>query len=125
MLSIPDDRCYRATHQWAKLLPDGSYDVGITDFAQSELGDLMFVDCLAIGTSVKAGDSCATLESVKTASEVACPISGTIIAVNPSLKQRPEQLNESPYDHWILRIKPDSPLSDTNLLSASEYPQLL
>lgn len=123
-MAAPDDRRYRATHQWAKPLPDGCYDIGITDFAQSELGDLMFVELPAIGAVLKAGDACATLESVKTASDVACPLPGKVVAVNNALKQTPELLNQSPYDHWILRIQPDL-TQQSPLLSAVEYQRLL
>lgn len=124
-MSVPEDRRYCATHQWAKPIPAGGYAVGITDYAQNELGDLMFVELPELGKKVGVGDSCATLESVKTASDVAAPLAGTITAINDPLKAHPETLNQAPYDHWIVIIQPDQEANYAELLSPQDYLKLL
>ncbi|WP_297453991.1 glycine cleavage system protein GcvH [Ferrovum sp.] len=117
----PNDRRYSATHQWAQPTAEGTLAIGITDFAQDQLGDLMFVELASVGRVLKAGESCATLESVKTASEVASPISGTVYAVNETLKDHPEVLNTEPYDHWLVKITPHRAEDYTQLLTAEDY----
>ncbi len=124
-MPVPADRRYRATHQWAKRLPDGICEIGITDFAQSELGDLMFAMLPEPGTPVSEGKPCATLESVKTASDVTSPITGIITSVNERVRQNPEILNQSPYDHWIVCVRPEQDQSFLELLSAEAYQKLL
>ncbi|NDU85063.1 MAG: glycine cleavage system protein GcvH [Ferrovum sp.] len=121
MSSPPHDRRYSPTHQWALSLPDGTISIGITDFAQDQLGDLMFVELLEPGKTLRVGDSCGTLESVKTASEVASPVSGTIIARNDAVKDQPEVLNTHPYDHWLIKVLPSDPAEYANLLTAESY----
>ncbi|WP_297476176.1 glycine cleavage system protein GcvH [Ferrovum sp.] len=117
----PNDRRYSATHQWVQPTPEGTLAIGITDFAQDQLGDLMFVELASVGRILRAGESCATLESVKTASDVASPVSGTVHAVNDALKDHPEVLNAEPYDHWLVKITPHHAEDYTRLLTAEDY----
>lgn len=122
MSQAPDDLYYIATHQWLRLEKDGTGTIGITDFAQEELGDVVFVELPATGREVAAGAELGVVESVKTASDVFSPVSGKVLAVNSALGDNPELINESPYESgWICRIAL-SDLSETgSLLSAEAY----
>ncbi|PMQ01547.1 MAG: glycine cleavage system protein H [Dictyoglomus sp. NZ13-RE01] len=117
----PEDRKYSKEHEWAKL--DGNNAIiGITYHAQNELGDVVYVDLPSIGKEVKQGDILATVESVKTASEVYSPLSGKVVKVNEELKTKPELLNEDPYEKgWIAVIELSNPSEYETLLSAEEY----
>src|SRR5487761_2015259 len=97
----PEDRRYSATHQWARQNPDGSLTIGITDFAQAQLGDVVFVELPPVGKIVDAGEACAMVESVKSASDVHTPVAGMVIAVNESLPDTPESINTKPYESWF------------------------
>lgn len=115
----PDDRKYTASHEWVKA--EGSeLVIGITDHAQSELTDIVFVDLPAVGKAVDAGQSVLVLESVKTVSDVYSPVKGTVLAVNADLKAHPEWINQDPYGKgWIVRIKASG--APSGLLTAAEY----
>ena len=118
-MNTPDDRQYRNTHEWV-LEQDGTVLVGITDFAQDQLGDVVFVELPQVGRAVQEGDTVAVVESVKTASDIYAPVSGTISAVNDDLDAKPELINEDPYDRgWLFRIEPDGDLPQ--LLTAPAY----
>ncbi len=120
-ISYPDDRLYHAEHLWAKIEPDGTMLVGITDYAQNQLGGVIFVDLPAKGDTFKQGASCASIESVKVTSDACIPISGVVVKVNEELIEHPELLNEDPYGKgWIVSIKPDD-IHEKGLLSAAEY----
>ena len=107
-LTYPEDRSYHSEHLWAKAEPDGTMLVGITDYAQDQLGGVIFVDLPAVGEHFKQGVSCASIESVKITSDAIIPVSGEIVAVNEALADAPELLNDSPYDKgWLVRVKPD------------------
>ena len=122
MSSAPDTLYYLASHQWLKLDEDGTGLVGITDFAQSELGDVVYVELPAVGSLVKAGDEVSVVESVKTASEVYAPVSGEVLAVNEALQDTPEILNQSPYEAgWIYRVRLSAPAEVEDLLGAADY----
>jgi glycine cleavage system H protein len=120
-MKIPDDRRYAPSHQWARKEPDGSVAVGITDYAQEQLGDVVFVQQPAAGRKVKRGENCAVVESVKTASDIPAPVSGEIVAVNAALGDAPQKLNEEPYSAWLFRIKPGDAAELNDLLDASAY----
>jgi glycine cleavage system H protein len=120
-MSNPQDRRYSATHQWALPQGDGSLLVGITDFAQSQLGDVMFVQLPSMGQVVSMDEPCALVESVKTASDVYAPVAGTILAVNSTLPETPEMLNSTPYESWFFKLRPDSPKSWDTLMTAEQY----
>ena len=104
-LNLPVDVRYTKDHEWAKLTGD-TVKIGISDYAQDQLGDIVFVELPAVGDSFEEGDEFGTLESVKAVSELYAPISGEIVAVNEDLEDSPELLNQDPYNGWIIEIKP-------------------
>ena len=124
-MNVPSDRRYRDTHEWAKL-EDGLVVVGITDYAQGELGDVVYVELPEVGREVEAGEAVAVIESVKTASDIYAPVSGEIVAVNEALAEHPEKVNEDPYgEGWLFKIKPKDPTELEALLDAEAYKKLL
>ena len=126
MSSIPDDRKYTDTHEWARVLPDGTVEVGITDHAQQALGDLVFVEAPEAGRRVGAGEAYGVVESVKAASDLYSPVAGEVAAVNAELASAPERINQDPYGAgWIARIRADDATVVSSLLSAADYAKLL
>ncbi len=125
MTELPTELRYAKTHEWSKLEEDNIVRVGITDFAQSELGDLVYITMPEVGRRLKQGEQCATVESVKTASDLFAPVSGTIVAINDSLEDEPEQVNEAPYSAWMFAIKADNLAELDNLLDSEAYLQLI
>jgi glycine cleavage system H protein len=120
MSDSPADLKYTKSHEWIRTLADGNVEVGITDHAQSALGDLVFVEVPEVGKSLKAGDTFAVVESVKAASDVYAPLAGTVVEGNSALGGQPELINSEPYQGgWIMRIKPAG--VPTGLLTAAEY----
>lgn len=122
MSNIPAELKYVESHEWLRKEADGTITVGITDFAQAALGDVVFIELPEVGAEVEADDDIAVVESVKAASDVYAPIAGTIVAVNEELVDAPEKANEDPYgDAWFFRMEPaDAGVLDT-LLSAEDY----
>lgn len=119
-MNIPQDLKYTASHEWLRLGDDGVATVGITDHAQEQLGDVVFVELPEIGRKLKAGEECAVVESVKAASDVYSPLDGVIVEVNEALAENPELINQDPYgEGWILRIKTAATLAE--LLDATAY----
>ncbi len=125
MSNLPENLKYTKTHEWAKLESDNRVRVGITEFAQAELGDLVFIELPKIGRIVKAGEQCAVVESVKTASDLFSPVSGEVVSVNEDLSDTPEQVNDDAYDAWLFCVKADNPAELDVLLDASAYDQLI
>jgi glycine cleavage system H protein len=126
MTELPGDLLYTNEHEWLRREDDGSVTVGITDHAQSALGDLVYVELPEIGQVLEAEGEMAVVESVKAASDVYAPISGTVIAVNDALADDPEKINADPYgDGWIVRITPEGEFDDGDLLSPDEYQAVL
>ena len=124
-MNLPDNIKYTEDHEWVKLNDDIA-TIGITDFAQSELGDIIFVEFPENNIKTSKKDSIGTLEAVKTVADIFSPISGTIIELNEDLESNPELINENPYDNgWILKIKIDDPDEVSSLLSRSEYSKLI
>lgn len=120
-LSYPDDRRYHPDHLWAMPLGDGTFRIGITDFAQDQLGGIIFVDLPEVDAHFAQGISCAYIESAKVTSEAIVPLAGTVLEVNEALMDAPELLNNSPYaEGWLIRIKADNPDQD-GLLCAADY----
>lgn len=121
MTASPSDRRYTKSHEWVRV--DGSeLVVGITDHAQSELTDVVFVDLPKVGGAVTAGQSVLVLESVKTVADVYAPVAGTLLAVNTELKAHPELLNRDPYGAgWIYRLGPAAPFDPEGFLTAGAY----
>ena len=125
MSDLPSDLKYAASHEWARLEEDGTVTVGITDHAQSALGDVVYVELPEIGTVFAAGDEAGVVESVKAASDIYAPISGEVIAVNEVLDDTPETVNAEPYEGgWFFRLKPADESDLEELLSADAYGEL-
>jgi glycine cleavage system H protein len=122
MSDTPTDLAYAASHEWARKLEDNAIEVGISDFAQQALGDVVYVELPEIGRVVTAGEECCAVESVKAASDIYAPVSGEIIAINEDLDGEPELLNDSPFQNgWMFRIKASDLSEMDNLLSAADY----
>jgi glycine cleavage system H protein len=120
-MKIPDDLRYTATHQWVRMEPDGTAAVGITDHAQEQLGDVVFVQLPEAGRRVKRGENCAVVESVKAASDIPAPLSGEVVAINAAPGDAPEQLNQDPYGAWLFRVRPADAAELAALLDAAAY----
>ena len=118
-MNFPAELKYSRDHEWVKLLDDTTALVGISDFAQSELGDLVFVNLPAVGDDVVAGEAACDVESVKAVSDVMSPVTGSVAEVNEELDDSPELLNSDPYGAWIMKIENVTDFSE--LLSAEEY----
>lgn len=121
-MNTPDDLRYSESHTWSELLEDDLVRVGITDHAQGELGDIVFIELPELERNYTNGEECAVIESVKTASDLYCPVTGEIVEVNDELSDSPEKINADPYgDGWIFIIRPDDPDELNDLMDASEY----
>lgn len=125
MSELPENLKYAKTHEWSKLEADNIVRVGITDFAQEELGDLVYVELPELGKQFNAGEQCAVVESVKTASDLFSPIKGTVVEVNEAIVDSPEQVNDEPYDTWLFCLKADNPVDLDNLMDATAYQQMI
>ncbi len=126
MIEAPDNLKYTEAHEWLRLEDDGTVTLGITDHAQQALGELVFVDVPDAGDSFEVGDACAVVESVKAASDVYCPLAGTVAEANPALGDQPELINSGPYvEGWILRLQPQSTTDLDDLLDAEAYQQFV
>lgn len=126
MSKTPADLKYTKTHEWAKLLPDGSISVGISDHAQELLGDMVFVELPQVGAELAAGKECAVVESVKAASDVYAPVSGKVVEVNTAVADAPEKVNKDPYgDGWMFRLQPKSAGEINALLDAKGYADMV
>jgi glycine cleavage system H protein len=120
----PTDLKYTKDHEWVRL-GDQDAAVGITDFAQRQLGDIVFVELPEIGRRVAMGDVFGTIESVKAVSELFSPLSGEVIAVNNDLASHPETVNTRPHETWMIRLRPDAPAEAERLLGATAYADLV
>lgn len=124
-MNAPKDLKYSAEHEWVKT-EGGNIRIGITEFAQSELGDIVFVELPQVGDEIKAGDPFGSVESVKTVSELYAPISGKVVEVNTELEDSPEYVNESPYENaWMIVIEPADLTEVDGLLSPEKYEELI
>lgn len=125
MSEIPDNLRYTEEHEWVRH-GDGGLEVGITDHAQEQLGDVVYVDLPPEGTAVDAGDAFGEVESTKSVSDLYAPVSGTVAARNEVLEDRPELLNSDPYgEGWLVRIQPDDDHAVDGLLDAAAYRDLI
>lgn len=121
-MANPPELKYTESHEWLRQEADGSLTVGITAHAQDELGDLVYVELPEVGRSLAVGEACCVVESTKAASDVYAPVAGTIVAVNDSLPDAPERVNQEPFgEGWLFRIKPDDAGAFGKLMSASDY----
>ncbi|MBT2646139.1 glycine cleavage system protein GcvH [Bacillus sp. ISL-34] len=125
MTTTPKELRYTKEHEWVKT-EDGTVRIGITAFAQSELGDIVFVELPEIGDELKANEPFGSVESVKTVSELYAPISGKVVEVNEDLSDNPEYVNESPYEKaWMIVLEPSDSSDIEKLMSAEEYESLI
>lgn len=128
MSEVKDGLLYSEEHEWVIAIEGNTVRVGITDHAQAQLGDIVFIEFPAVGTSLSAGDSMGSIESVKTVSELYCPVSGTITKVNEELEASPELVNSSPYgDGWIAEVEVEGNVAEAvkHLLNAEQYTKLI
>ncbi len=124
-MNVPDDRRYTKDHEWARL-EDGRVRVGITDYAQDALGDVVFVQLPDVGAGVEAGGALSEVESTKSVSDVYAPVAGSVVEVNGDLADSPGRLNDDPYgEGWICLIEPSDPAVFDSLLDAEAYRQLI
>lgn len=125
ILSLPKDLLYSQEHEWVKR-EEGKARIGITDFAQDELGDIVFVELPEVGDEIKADEPFGSVESVKTVSELYAPISGKIVEVNEELQDNPEFVNESPYEKaWMVVVEPSDETELEKLLSETQYNDII
>src|SRR6476620_8065826 len=121
MSNIPSDLRYAKSHEWVRVAGDAA-TIGFTDHAQHELTDVVFVEVPAIGRKVKAGEACAVVESVKTASDIYSPVSGEVIDANKALSEKPDLVNSDPYgEGWFYKIKMTDPAELDKLLGPADY----
>ena len=124
-MNVPDDLRYTADHEWARL-EDGKVRIGITDYAQDALGDVVFVQLPEPGTTVQAGESFSEVESTKSVSDIYAPVAGVVVEVNAELSDTPQRLNDDPYgEGWICVIEPSDPSAYDQLLDAEGYRKLI
>ena len=124
-MNVPSDLRYSTDHEWVRKLDDGLVRIGITDYAQDALGDVVFVEVAEVGATVAAGAILGEVESTKSVSDLLAPVSGEVVAVNEDLEAAPERVNEDPYgDGWICEMRTESSTTD-GLLDASAYLALI
>lgn len=125
-MTFPEDCRYTKEHEWIRLGDDGLAAIGVTDYAQGELGDIVFVELEPEGTEVGPEDVFGTVEAVKTVSELFAPISGTIKAINEALEDAPETVNSDPYgEGWMVKIRPADPADIDSLMTVDEYKHMV
>jgi glycine cleavage system H protein len=121
-MQTPDTLRYARSHEWVSAPEDGIVTVGISDFAQDQLGDVVFVELPDVGRHVKAGEALAVVESVKTASDIYAPLAGEVVAVNEALEEAPEAINDAPYEGgWLFRLRVEDIAAWEGLLAAADY----
>ena len=121
MSNIPEDLIYTKSHEWV-CIENNTATIGITDHAQSELTDIVYVELPEVGRTLSRGEQCAVVESVKTASDIYAPVAGEVLEINPDLESSPEHVNEDPYEKgWFFKIKLDGGLDAPAVLNSSSY----
>jgi len=124
-MSFPENLKYTNDHEWIRVEGEVAY-IGITDYAQSELGEIIFIDVETIGEIVEQGQIFGSIEAVKTVSDLLMPVSGEVLELNPALEDHPELVNNSPYEEgWIIKVKLSDPAELDKLLSAEEYKEFI
>jgi glycine cleavage system H protein len=123
-VAYPDGLKYTKNHEWVEVSGDRA-KVGITDYAQQQLGDVVYVELPEVGTALKRGDPFGSIESVKAVSELYAPVSGEVVEVNTSLKTRPEAVNANPHESWMVVVKLTNPVEASDLLDAGQYADLV
>jgi glycine cleavage system H protein len=125
-MNFPSDVKYTKDHEWIKMVDDKTALIGITDFAQKELGDIVYIDITTIGKEMKAEEVFGTVEAVKTVSDLFLPVAGTILALNPLLEKQPELVNNDPYgDGWMIKLTVDNAGDVDKLMDAAAYEKLV
>lgn len=126
MSEIPTELKYTSDHEWVRMEDGGTLVVGLTDYAQEQLGDLVYVDTPEVGAVFIAADVCAVVESVKAASDVYAPMGGEVVAVNEVIEESPELISQDPYgEGWLFELKPEDPADWEDLLDSEQYEELL
>ena len=120
-MSMPADLKYTESHEWVRREADGTLTVGITEFAQEALGDMVFVELPEVGRALAKGEACAVVESVKAASDVYAPVAGTVVGANSALTEKPELINTSAFEAWLFKLKPANAADVDTLLDAAAY----
>jgi glycine cleavage system H protein len=120
-MKLPQELRYTESHEWARREPDGTVSVGITDHAQEQLGDIVFVEAPKVGRKVTAGEAVGVVESVKAASDIYAPVAGEVVGANDALATAPEVVNADAFAAWMYRLKPDNPADVDRLLDAAAY----
>jgi len=120
-MALPADLKYTESHEWVRREADGTLTIGITDFAQESLGDMVFVELPEVGRRLAKGEACAVVESVKAASDVYAPVAGEVVATNEQLADKPELINADAFAAWMYRLKPDDAAGIEALLDAAKY----
>ena len=123
-MPYPDDRKYTKDHEWVRVLGDMA-EVGITDFAQQQLGDVVYMELPEVGSRVVAGQSFGSIESVKAVSELFAPVGGEVVEVNTALKDHPEAVNTDPHSSWMIKVRVSNPGEAAGLLDSAQYQGLL
>ena len=123
-MSYPADLKYTKEHEWIRIEGDTG-TIGITDFAQQQLGDVVYVELPEVGATITAGQVFGTIESVKAVSELFAPVSGEVVAANGDLKNRPDHVNSRPHDSWMVKVKMATPGDGTSLMDAAAYEALI
>jgi glycine cleavage system H protein len=125
MSNVPADLKYTDEHEWVRKESDGTVTVGLTDHAQKTLGDIVFLELPKVGKQVEAGDPIGIVESVKAASDIYCPVTGEVVALNEDVSDAPEDVNADAYEAWLFRIKPAAGATTDHLLDAAAYSELI
>jgi glycine cleavage system H protein len=120
-MNIPADLKYTESHEWVRKEADGTVTVGITEYAQDALGDIVFVELPKVGKTFSAGDDAAVVESVKAASDIYAPVSGEVVAVNEAVTGAPESINSDAYGSWLFKLKPSDAAAVDGLLDSAAY----
>ncbi|MBY0574416.1 MAG: glycine cleavage system protein GcvH [Undibacterium sp.] len=120
-MTIPADRKYTASHEWVRTEADGTIAVGISDFAQDALGDIVFVDLPKVGQELAAAKDCCVIESVKAAGDVYAPVAGVVVEVNQAVIDAPDSINANAFDAWLFKMKPVNAADVDALMSAEDY----
>jgi len=123
-MAYPTDLKYTKEHEWIRVEGDTGA-IGITDFAQQQLGDVVYVELPDVGSTITAGQVFGTIESVKAVSELFAPVTGQVVATNGELKDRPDQVNSKPHEAWMVKVKPSNPADLASLMDAAAYEALI
>ncbi|MFZ6689567.1 glycine cleavage system protein GcvH [Undibacterium sp. SXout11W] len=120
-MNVPAELKYTSSHEWVRVEADGTIAVGITEFAQDALGDIVFVDLPKVGSALTAGKDCAVVESVKAAGDIYAPVSGEVVAVNDAVTDAPESINTDAFSAWLFKLKPANIADVDALMNAEAY----